>query len=97
MITEKIMQKYPKPVRFTMLHANQDEYCIGGAICLYFNRNTPFPMSFQLATQLRNLNREIPQEIAELRAERIIKYNDLGKFEDAWCVVKDVENWREVT
>ena len=94
MITEQIMKKYPNPIRFTML-STTEEYCIGGAICLFFNIHTPFPMTFQLATQLQKLNKDIPVEVAELKAERITQYNDMGRFEDAWKVVKDVEMWKE--
>ena len=90
MITvDLIKQIYPDPM---VAPKNSDDlvngYCVGGAVCMMVNIDTPFPGAYVLANALRSLNGKLPMDVAYTYADSIIISNDLGAFDAAWEIVE---------
>ena len=90
MITvDLIKQIYPDP-RVAPKHGDDlvNGYCVGGAVCMMANIDSPFPGTYILAKALCDLNGKLPHSVAYTYADSILTSNDLGAFDAAWEIVK---------
>ena len=103
----EIRAKYPHPVTLfsTAVDSTVDDYCVGGALCLFLKLNgLPgpsgyFPDEDILAGSLCDANPALPLVQAEAFAENIIRDSDDGNFEAAWQHLDTALGWwpEEVT
>lgn len=91
-ITDAIRTAYPNPIRGAVkdYHYTDQEYCVGGAICQFFNAwldpeiPNHFPDTATLAFALLKKNPFLPGDQADISANAIIAANDSGRFDIAW-------------
>ena len=91
--TEAIQAQFPSPIRGAMTNYpyTDEEYCVGGAICEFFDLAwmipqacRRFPDSSQLADVLLKKNPYLTASQARISANAIIAANDTGRFDIAW-------------
>lgn len=91
--TKAIQAQFPNPIRGAMTNYpyTDEEYCVGGAICEFFQlawMNHPgarlFPDSACLAAVLLKKNPYLTESQARISANAIIAANDTGRFDVAW-------------
>lgn len=78
----EIRIRFPNPAKA----GGEGSYCVGGAVCKYFNGDVPFPGEGKLASVLRDIV-GVPANRAKFLARHIIRNNDKGDFNKAWDYV----------
>ena len=95
MTIDDIRTAYPNPIagRKAQYPYSQDEYCCGGAYCMYVGITDPemmFPMQRELAVVLKEHNPDLTWWDAHEFAAAIVDYNDAERFEEAWQLLAQV-------
>ena len=88
----KIKERFNNPISADYRSRGEDneEYCVGGALCLHIGINEPFPETEVLAKYLLLKFKGMSWKRARQYAKRIIRHNDREAFSTAWGVLEEV-------
>ncbi len=76
-----IKERFPNP---TTINNSKEDYCVGGAFCLFRGSRDTFPGPIELAEELMSYNSNLDIDQALAYGNLITGYNDKGNFDRAW-------------
>lgn len=89
---EQIREQFPRPTTWNGTSTMPGSYCIGGAVYRFAFpsrvSNYYFPYNGLIATALRTLNPNLLHGRAFQYAAKIVRFNDMRQFENAWRQVR---------
>jgi len=87
---KEIQARFPHPRTSTYRFYSEEDYCVGGAILLFYGINSSqtfcsnFPDVASLACHLRTINSRLTEEKSLEYAWNIVIANDKECFDEAW-------------
>jgi hypothetical protein len=94
MTATEIRNRYPNPI--SIVNVNRlDQYCVGGALCLYLGEGRGFPNEEVITTKLRIVNPKIPEKDAREIAVEIIRNNECGNFDTSWQLLDKALSYKK--
>lgn len=95
---EELRKLYPNPKTENEHydHMGMDDYCVGGALCLFRDKHSvnAFPLPNLLYVNITEENPLIPPDQAIALAMGIIVENDAHRFEEAWKLLGKALSWK---
>lgn len=96
-----LRNKYPYPRRG--IGSDEDDYCVGGSLCIETGIAVRFPRWEQLRDAVEKatgLNKYVlsddDQETFRNRCMDVIRLNDSGLFNEAWKALKWLLRWKPI-